>query len=126
MDMSIKSIERVRSIRRAVAEQRVQQATALQSGYTNGGMSSSGYTAASAATTDQASAVGASNTGFAGAVQMSNLQTQYNQQVSNMQSILNRPIGSNTLLDLGGLMGSFGNVMGSESGSALGAKLGWS
>lgn len=109
MDLRIKSIERQRNIRRAVAEQRIQQATSLQAGYTDSGVSSSGYTAASAATTDQASAVGANNTGFGAAVQMSNLQTQYNTHVSNMQSILNKPIGSNTWLDMGGLLGSFGN-----------------
>lgn len=110
MDLRIKSIERVRNIRRAVAEQRVTQATMLQAGYNDGGVSSTGYTGASAATTDQAGAVGAANTGFAGAVQMSNLQTQYNTRVSNMQSILNKPIGSNAWLDMGGLLGSFSNA----------------
>ena len=110
LDLRAKSIERQRSIRRAVAEQRVQQATAMQAGYTAGGESSSGYTAASAATTDQGSAIGAGNTGFAGAVRMSNLQTQYNTQVANMQSILNKPIGSNAWSDMGGLLGSFSNA----------------
>lgn len=110
LDLRAKSIERQRSIRRAIAEQRVQQATSLQAGYTDGGVSSSGYTAASAATTDQASAVGANNTGFGAAVQMSNLQTQYNTRVSNMQSILNKPIGSNAWSDMGGLFGSFSNA----------------
>lgn len=102
------SIQRQREIRMAIAQQRVQQAVALQQGYVSG--SSAAQSAASSAAVDQASAIGGSGTGIAAATQLSNLQTQFNTATSNMQYYANKPVGSNTWSDLSQLTGAFSNA----------------
>ena len=102
------AIQRQREIRMAIAQQRVQQAIALQSGYVSGSSANQG--AASSIGTDQASAIGASGTGIAAATQLSNLQTQFNTATSNMQFYANKPVGSNAYTDMSQLFGVFGNA----------------
>lgn len=102
------SIQRQREIRMAIAQQRTQQAIALQQGYVSGSSAAQG--AASSFVTDQASAIGGSGTGIAAATQLSNLQTQYNTATSNMQYYANKPVGSNTWNDFGQLTGAFSNA----------------